>query len=149
MEKDYEVCNWCKFKRNCDHAIPYPAFTIPRSAPMNTYTVEARAYYDHTYIVEAESEDDAVARVEEGYLDPETTEFTGELEDTTVVDVEYGDVEYRGKLGVTIVVRGPIDEGNIRDAAYQLLQRFDGITTEYDGAELELIGFSVEHIEEA
>lgn len=149
MEKDHEACTWCKFKYNCDHAIPYPVVTTPRSAPMNTYTVEARAYYDHTYIVEAENEDDAVARVEEGYLDPETAEFTGDLEDATVVDVEYGDVEYHGTLGVNIVVRGKIAQSNLRDAAYQLLQRFDGSTDTYGDAELELVGFSVDHIEEA
>lgn len=116
---------------------------------MNTYYITANASYRCEYEVEAATEDEAIRVVEYGDAEPVSTEFDGEVENIEVVDVEYGETEYSGKLGVTFVVRGKLEEQKAVDALYSLLMQFDGKTTDYGDAELELVGFSVEHVEEA
>lgn len=116
---------------------------------MNTYYISARAMYRVEYQVEAETEDDAINEVEYGSVEPISSEFDGEVTDVEVTDVEYGETEYSGQLGVTFVVRGNLEEQKAVDALYSLLMQFDGKTTDYGDAELELVGFSVEHVEEA
>lgn len=114
---------------------------------MNTYYITARISGTAEYTVEAETEEDAITEVEYGNADLDSYEIEV-AEDCEVNDVEYGDVERYGKLGVTFVTRGKVEEQTIVDALYSLLQQFDGKTTEYKDSELELIGFSVDHIDE-
>ena len=70
--------------------------------------------------------------------------------DLEVTDTILGDKEMYAKLGCNFVIRnGEVENDNTRDALYSLLQKFDGTTVQYGDAELELVGFSVDHVEEA
>lgn len=144
----------CKRCTGVDHeAMKITVDTLPcypkKEKRMNLYTLTARKIISAEYLeVEAVDEDDAICRVEYGYVDSDYEELE-EIQDIEVIDVQYGDIEYAGKLGVTIVVRGKLNEAKLRDAAYSLLQQFDGKRVQYGDAELELVGFNVDHIEEA
>lgn len=151
---DYETCNWCKYKCDCAHKVPYPELVrIPvspiKEKSMNTYTITATAMYRNTYTVESGCEEDAISEVEWGNVDPDDSEFDGEVTDVECVDVEYGDRNYHAGLMVNFVIRGDVEADTVRDALWDILSTFDGKTTSAgrDG-ELELVGFNVEDIEE-
>lgn len=115
---------------------------------MNTYTIVANATYERTYTVEAECEEDALNEVEWGSVEPDDDGIAVEIGDARVVEVEYGDVERSGTLFVNFVTRGDINENNIKDALYTVLQLCDGKVAAYGDGELELVGFSVKDVNE-
>jgi hypothetical protein len=117
---------------------------------MNLYTLSASKISTVEFVeVEAECEDDAIRKVEYGDVDPDYEEMQ-EYQDIEVTDTILGDKEMYAKLGCNFVIRSAeVDESNLADALYTLLQKFDGMTVQYNDAELELVGFSVDHVEEA
>jgi hypothetical protein len=133
-----------------DHKDYFTKAAPKKEKRMNLYTLSASKISTVEFVeVEAECEDDAIRKVEFGDVDPDYDEFE-EYQGIEVTDTILGDKEMYAKLGCNFVIRSAeVAESNLADALYTLLQKFDGMTVQYNDAELELVGFSVDHVEEA
>lgn len=80
----------------------------------NTYYIRARTFGTADFVVTADSEEDAINRVEWGEVDPEDTDIC-EFEDCEVTDVEYGETEIA--VNVTIMVTGMGDSDELTSGA--------------------------------
>lgn len=113
---------------------------------MNTYYISADVYKRNSYVVEADSRDEAIYEVESGGVDPEESEYI-DISDVSVDDVDYGDIEYAANLSLTFVIRGEAEGNDVKELLWDVLASCDGKTTERDDSTIELVGFNVENVE--
>lgn len=136
--EDYE----CFFKKPKVETVLFSTVMPAKEKTVNTYTLSARKISTVEFVeVEAESEDDAIYKVEYGDVNEDYEQFE-EYTDIEVTDVTYGEVEYVADLTLTVHSRG-VKEDDVRDMLWNLLMRVDG-STERDGeGEIEAIGFNI------